>query len=274
MKKSTIVMIATAVVVWIALIAVVVSVAYSGEIFHQQEVVISDASPKVCKDVEPFSSISINSNDIVYSNATRLLIMQCDTISTPRVIYPQEIDEYLSYEVVDDSMKISFKQPELKPGVCSMVRFTGIPLSIILPSATKEISMHSNKNPIPLLLSGIKAEKISIAYIGNVDVYSSIIDSLDVKYEHYYTEYTLKLNETEIGYLKPRIDTRWSTDFTLMQDSAANSTVRCLDWNFNSKKKSPMLTLDRITVDNLEYEGDKISLVAKNNATVRQISLK
>lgn len=275
MKKSTIVMIATAIVVWVAILGVVIAVASGGELYRHEEIVLSDAAPKVRKDIEPFSTISFTSHGIIYTNAARINIMQCDTLTKPRIIYNKDIENNISYEIVHDSLKICFQQTDKDINSVNVTSLKGAsPLSVIIPSSAKELSIcGDHQQPIPVVIGGIRMKKISMESAGYAELDSCIVDSLSLKYSRYYAEYRLKLNDSRIGYLKPSFDARWSTDFKVEQDSAAYATVGQLDWTFDSKKE-PELTLDRITVDNIEYNGKNIRLIVKNEGIIRQISSK
>ncbi|MDE6265549.1 MAG: hypothetical protein K2M11_10465 [Paramuribaculum sp.] len=275
MKKSTIVMIATAVVVWAAILGVVIAVASGGELYRHEEIVLSDSAPKVCKDIEPFSTISFTSYGIIYSNAARIGIMQCDTVTKPRIIYNKDIENNISYEIVQDSLKIIFQQTDRDINSVNVTSLKGAsPLTIMMPSSAKEVSIRSIYNqPIPLLITGVNAKKISMESVGYTELYSCIVDSLRLNYSNYHAGYQIKLNDSKIGYLAPKLNGRWSTDFSVVQDSAFHSTVGCLDWSFYSEKE-PQIELDRITVDNLKYDGEAIRLVVKNEGIINQITSK
>lgn len=200
--------------------------------------------------------------------------MQSDTITTPRIIYNQGIENNMSYEIVDDSLRVLFRQTDREANSVNVTTLKGAsPLTVIIPSFAKEMSIYSDSHPIRLAIIGINAKNLSMESIGNTELDSCIVDSLNLKYSHSYTEYRLELNDSKIGYLKPALNPRWTTDFTVAQDSTSQSTVGCLDWSFYSEKE-PQLILDRIAVDNLRYDGETIRLVVKNEGIIHQISSK
>lgn len=272
-KKSTIVLIATSVAFWIALTTVVAVVAMSGVPYSERNIDLSEGTPAITKDIARFKKLKLNSSFIVFSKSARIQINQCDTISAPRLVFPEAVDSFLTYSMDGDTLDISF--------ICSgndVERYNtwfvgGSPLTIITPAAPQEIEISSCYNPFPITLSNIKAPEVRFRKNGNMTLDNCRIDSLILNFARYYDDYSIKINDSEICVLKPDFIADRSVSLYVMSDSAATSTIRHFEWENRSDRKHE-LSLDGIDVNQLSYGNNSITLYLKNNATIGSASSK
>lgn len=268
MKKSTIVLIATAVAVWIVTMITVAVIAAGGQNFRVKDIVINAGCETVTNVIKPFTVLSL-SNDRVYANSA-ISIVQCDTVSAPQLTYPAELAEYISYTEVNDTLMISFRC-DYDNDIYNEIILNGeSPLTITTPVTPENIQGNDKGSSFrKVAFSGTKASKINLSSFYNIRLNSTLIDTLYVKDPDSW-KYSLNINDSNIGYLKIGSKRQDNVEISVNQDSAATSCIKHLDFDGQINRKHE-ITLNRITVDNLSYRGDDVMININNKAKIGNV---
>lgn len=269
MKKSTITLIATAVGLWIVALITVAVLASGGQKFKNEEIIINENSRKITQAVKPFSSVSLSYDKIFISSP--ISIVQCDTIKTPELIFPEEIAGFISYTEDIDTLKISIKCSADDKNIVNHVRLDGYsPVTILTPGDfERNINIIAEKS-INLHLDGFTAKKLNLSGFLNVRINSSTIDSINLINSNAW-KFSLNINNSEVNYMKLKMNrSNDEIDVTVSQDSAATSTIKIFEFEAASYRKH-QLTFDRITVNKVSYPGDNITLGIRNKAKIGDV---
>ncbi|MDE7452541.1 MAG: hypothetical protein K2M52_04335 [Paramuribaculum sp.] len=264
MKKSTIVLIATAVAVWIVTLVTVALIASGGQKCKVKDIVISTDSERVTKVIKPFSALTLSSNQ-VYSNSA-ISIVECDSVSTPQLTYPAELAEYISYSEINDTLMVSFQCNSDDDTYNEIILQGESPLTITTPVTPEYIQGTSFRK---IAFSGTKASKLNLSNFYTIRLNSTLIDTLYIKDTDSW-KYSLNINDSNIGYLKIGSKRKDSVEISVNQDSAATSCIKHLDFDGQINRKHE-ITLNRITVDNLSYRGDNIMINITNKAKIGNV---
>lgn len=268
MKKSTIVLIATAVGVWIVALVTIAVLASTGQNFKDEEITITEDSKKITQVIKPFSSI-VFSLDNVFCNNSSIGFVQCDTITTPQLLYSEEIADFLNYTEENDTLNISLQCSSDDDTRYSVILYGHRPLTIMIPSGSGKEFNISNKQYICLYLEGITAKKLNLSEFYKIRVNSSTIDSMNILASNNWN-CSLKINDSEIDDMTVKMTKHNGIEMTVSRDSAATSTIRNFALETSAPGKS-QLTFDGISVNKVSYPWDNITLSIRNKAEIGNV---
>jgi hypothetical protein len=276
MKKSTIIMIAMAVVCWIAILAAVAYETTNGIPLPDRNIVIPENSPVYSQPLKPFTEISFNDDKsdarrINIRNFAGLKIVVSDSVDAPVITAPQILKKYLVAENSGSILRMRLRIPpeDTIPSSPEYMRWpyvTGTtPIVITTPRTPTAISSTS---VIPIALHGATGKLFSTV-MANISLQSCNLDILSLRAANLYrnTTASAELNNSSARRLEVSAPT---TVAKISGDSL--SSISSIYWPTDSGGEIN-LNISNIRIGNISAPAATINTVSKN-ATIGSISSK
>ena len=180
MKKTTVIMIAIAVGVLIAIEGLILYGATYLQPFDNRYIVTSDETVEI--PLRPFTSLKLRgtySPDVDLPNQAPFVVSQSDSVDCPTLIISENLAEKIDTVFKDGKFIFSFRESDdVTSGeiLREIIKFTR-PITLRVPSMPDSIT---NEFIFPVTLSGKSKRKITLSTRGNFNFVNVDLDSLTI----------------------------------------------------------------------------------------------
>lgn len=272
MKKSTYIMIATAVAFLAGIISVMGYAYATGENYTYRTVTVAPGEECVSLSLPSFSELRIprasSSSPLWVDSLAGMNIEVNPAVSSPMLIVPEKLKDFIETRADSDTLTINFncarQREESKDYLSGITIKSAVRFTLLTPAVPSVITCR--ERGLPLFINGAVSRSLTLNCASTATLDSCRIDSLRLSSLLHDGSVRLRLSGSSLRSL----DISGNTTSTRLTASG-KSQVGKISWPADSAQNLKLI-LDSLSAGAIDYSGASLNLTTEGNLTVGNIS--